>query len=432
MTHTTAFPRDFVWGATLCAHKVEGADFASDWWNWEQRPGRIAGGATSETAAGHYDRWREDAALAAKLGLNALLVGPSWARIQPAAGEFDTHALDHYEAFFRALQEHGVAPVCALWAVGAPAWFTRGGGWRRPEAPGLFAAYADRVARRLGPWCRHWIPLFEPERWLSAACLEGRWPGGRGLAAYFQASKHLVRAHAGAACAVRAVQPEARVGAAVRGVCCRPENRYSSWDLRGARHEMARFHHRFLAKITAAKNSGAAPDFIGVGYYGRGRVRFAPLHMRRLCVCWVDAAGTVRPAAHTEPYAAGLGPVLDDFTRYHLPLYVTGNGLPTEDDTARRHYLLDHVDRLHDAIARGVPVAGYFHRALLDGFEWARGFGPRYGLVHVDRRTFARTPNESAFLLKEICRAGGVRPGALKRFAPGWRPPAPGRGEAEP
>lgn len=424
MAHTRDFPPGFAWGATLNSHKVEGGDFASDWWAWEQRPGRIAGGATSEAGAGHYARIQEDAALAGKFGLNALLVAPSWARVQPAVNTVDEDALAHYAAFFEALRHQGVEPFCALWAVAAPAWFTNRGGWRQPEAPELFARYARRFAECAAHVCNKWIPVFEPERWLSAACLEGRWPGGAGPGAYFRASRNLVAAQERAARVLRKTDPKAQVGVAVRGVACRPENRYSSWDLRAARRECARFHHRFLARLL---KRGARPDFIGVGYYGRGRIRFAPLHPRRRFACWTDAQGAPKPAAHTEAHRAGLAHVLADLNRYGLPLYITGNGVPTEDDAVRRRFLLDHVAQLQAALARGIPVAGYFHRALLDGFEWTRGFDARYGLIHVDRRTGARTPNESAFLLKEIAQAGAITAGAVHRLAPGWQPqPADG------
>ena len=48
-----AFPNEFLWGATLTGHQVEGENFDSDWWRWEQRPGRIHGGSTSQQASEH-------------------------------------------------------------------------------------------------------------------------------------------------------------------------------------------------------------------------------------------------------------------------------------------------------------------------------------------------------------------------------------------
>ncbi len=68
--------------------------------------------------------------------------------------------------------------------------------------------------------------------------------------------------------------------------------------------------------------------------------------------------------------------------------------------------------------AEGFDLRGYFHRALLDGFEWERGYTRRYGLVHVDRESLSRTPNPSAFLYKELCRTGTISPGAVARYCP--------------
>ena len=60
---------NLLWGATLCAHAVEGADFHADWWRWEQRPTHISGGGTSELAADHLNRYRSDLELRVCHGL---------------------------------------------------------------------------------------------------------------------------------------------------------------------------------------------------------------------------------------------------------------------------------------------------------------------------------------------------------------------------
>jgi beta-glucosidase len=49
-------------------------------------------------------------------------------------------------------------------------------------------------------------------------------------------------------------------------------------------------------------------------------------------------------------------------------------------------------------------VLGYLYWSLLDNFEWAFGYGPRFGLVAVDRHTFARTPKPSAQWLAQVAR----------------------------
>jgi beta-glucosidase len=58
-------------------------------------------------------------------------------------------------------------------------------------------------------------------------------------------------------------------------------------------------------------------------------------------------------------------------------------------------------------MAGGVDVRGYFYWSLIDNFEWARGYGPRFGLVHVDYATQARTPRASYHWLRAALAGSG-------------------------
>ena len=59
-------------------------------------------------------------------------------------------------------------------------------------------------------------------------------------------------------------------------------------------------------------------------------------------------------------------------------------------------FIVRHLARVARAIARGIDVRGYYHWSLLDNFEWAEGYGPRFGLVEVDYATQARRLREGA------------------------------------
>jgi beta-glucosidase len=87
-----------------------------------------------------------------------------------------------------------------------------------------------------------------------------------------------------------------------------------------------------------------------------------------------------------------------------VPLLVTENGLADATDAQRPRFLLDHLAWTHRAIADGADVRGYLHWSLIDNFEWAFGFGPRFGLAEMDYATFARTPRPSAHLYARIAR----------------------------
>jgi beta-glucosidase len=51
--------------------------------------------------------------------------------------------------------------------------------------------------------------------------------------------------------------------------------------------------------------------------------------------------------------------------------------------------------RLTARVDEGIDIRGYFAWSLLDNFEWAEGYHPRFGLVHVDYETQKRTPKKS-------------------------------------
>ena len=418
-----SFPEGFLWGASLSAHQAEGGNFASDWWRWEQRPGRIRDGATSARAAGHFEQFERDFALAGALGHNAHLLSIAWSRVQPAADRFDDAALAHYGRVLDTLVGAGIEPVCALHCVATPAWFAQQGGWTNPRSPGLFAQYARRILADHAGKCRWWIPIYEPLHGLNMAYVERVWPpASRNLCRAVRALRNMARAHLAAYGAIHEARADALVGVAIRGRRFRPEDPDNAWDLRVARRETHRCCHGFLRavrKICASSRTGAGPissvaDFLGVGYCGIETIRFAPLKPFALF------AEVLHEKQGATPDAEGFRALLDELAAYGLPMLITGNGIATGNDAARCEYILGDLAVVQGALGAGVDVRGYIYRSLLDQFEWHEGYRTRFGLVHVDRETLARTPNPSAYLYKDICEHGGVRRGAVAKFCPEW------------
>ena len=64
-------------------------------------------------------------------------------------------------------------------------------------------------------------------------------------------------------------------------------------------------------------------------------------------------------------------------------------------DPARRAYLQAAIGQVLRAKQEGVDVGGYFAWSLTDNFEWAEGYGPRFGLIHVDYETQERIVKDS-------------------------------------
>ncbi len=410
-----------MWGAALSAHKVEGEDFASDWWRWEQGTGRIRDGSTSQHAAGHLAQAAEDVALAAKLGLNALLYAVSWARIETKPGLFDAQALSHYRKLFESLREQGVEPVVVLWDVAAPLWFTERGGWTHPDAAKDFLRFTEQAVEAFGGCVRWWVPLWEPLHWMRMAFGEGCWPLAPsvrrwGVGARPRALRQLLRAQEQGYARIKQRDSSFQVGMAVRVGRTEPADPHSPWDLRVANVCSTTTDAMVLSRE-------GAYDFVCLCHCGRRRVRCVPWLARRLGTRYVTGDGARTDADYALPAPDALGESIRHYGRQGKPLFVVANGLATDSDAERAAYLLDHLHAASQACAAGADIRGYFQRSFLDGFEWHWGYARRFGLVHVDWETRARTPNPSAFLYRDIVKAGEIQLGTAQRYVPGWAPP---------
>jgi beta-glucosidase len=247
-----------------------------------------------------------------------------------------------------------------------------------------------------------------------------------------RAFRNVVLAHTFAAMSIRETCPGARIGVSVRARSVAPLDVHSVWDLRTARREEHWHNHAIIEAV----QDGRLPfpmrqlggidnlfDFIGVGFYGAERVSFSPIRPRSMFVAPVGSDGRPTATPCPEPSPCELGRILGEMDRYGKPVLVTGNGLATDNDDARTRFLLDHLATVSDRISAGSDLKGFFHYSLLDGFEWSEGCSARHGLVHVDWATLARTPNQSAYLYKDICEHDALRPGTLARYCPDWREP---------
>ena len=154
---------------------------------------------------------------------------------------------------------------------------------------------------------------------------------------------------------------------------------------------------------------------------GRQYVHFSAFHPRQGLSRDESPSGELESADTAEPCAYAVGAALERAAVWEAPLWVTGTGLATEDDSARCRFLLDQTEAVLKCRRRGMPILGFGYRSLLDGFEWRHGFTQRYGLIHVDRKSLARTPNPSAFLYQDIAKNDDIRDGAVARYCPLWR-----------
>lgn len=410
-----AFPQGFLWGASTSAHQIEGNNTNSDAWALEQtQPTTYA--EPSGDAANSFALWRKDLDIVQALGLNTYRFGLEWARIEPAQGQFSVAMLDHYKAIVDGCHERGLTPLVTFSHFTLPAWFAARGGWTAPDGPDLFGRFCDRAARHMSDGIAMAITLNEPnlrdvlnvtfpasmrdriyasDRAMQEAAarnhgVERFEPGNPLWVADPEAREAaLLRAHAEARAAIRAVRSDLPVGLSLAIV---------DDQAAGAASMRDRVREQLYGNYLAAARQD---EFIGVQNYGRK--------------VWGETGALPPPADATlndseeEIYAPSLaGAVRYAHEASGVPIMVTEHGVNTADDRKRADLIPAALGHLRDAMAEGVPVLGYCHWSLLDNFEWVFGYGPKYGLCAVDRTTFARTPKPSAQVLGRIAQANAV------------------------
>ncbi|MEU1021311.1 GH1 family beta-glucosidase [Streptomyces sp. NPDC005904] len=437
-----AFPADFTWGTATSAYQIEGA-VAEDgrapsiWDTFSHTPGKVDGGDHGDVACDHYHRWPEDIALMKRLGTDAYRMSVAWPRVMPAGeGPVNPAGLDFYDRLVDALLDAGITPNVTLYHWDLPQALQDRGGWTVRDTAEHLAEYASVVAGRLGDRVTRWATLNEPlcSGWIGH--LEGRMaPGLSDLTAAVRASYHLLLAHGLATHAVRAAAPGARIGlvtnhSTVEAASTRPQDvaaatrmdgHTNRWWLdpvhgRGFPADMRALYGVPLPERPGDLETIAAPlDWHGLNYYFPATVTDdpeGPVPYARE----VRLPDVPRTGMDWQIDGGGLEALLlrltDDYGVREL--YVTENGSAFPDtvapdgtvhDADRARYLEEHVGACARAIRKGVPLAGYYAWSLLDNFEWAYGYDKRFGLVHVDYATQARTLKTSGLRYAEIIRA---------------------------
>lgn len=413
------FPRGFRWGAATAGHQIEGNNTNSDLWLIENVSPTIYKERSGD-ADDSYHRWREDIALLKAMGLNSYRMSIEWARIEPTPGQFSIAEIDRYERVIADLRAAGIDPVITFFHVSAPRWFAERGGWLNPDSPNLFARYCDRAARALGDGIAYACTINEPQvsltfRTIPMAAAYFKAQDERSLAAHVAAAKatgserfvtmdypdiqgmtpQLMAAHEKGFAAIKATLPRVPTGVTLNMIDFAAANEGSRIA------EMQRAAYDGWMEV--AKRAG---DFVGVQTYTQFRIPGAGAKL--------PEPPPVPMPEKSDPRDAGKQPAaLRNTVEYAhrmtgKPIFVTENGFQTDNDARRAWYIPRVLAELHAAIESGVPVIGYLHWSLIDNFEWAQGYAPKFGLASVDRTTFKRTLKPSATVYGSIARRNAV------------------------
>ena len=447
------FRDDFVWGVASSAYQVEGRDpedgCGKNIWDTFAEEGRILDGKDAYTACDHMHRYKEDYKLMKLLGIKAYRFSMSWARILPeGTGKVNEKAIAMYRDMILSMKENGIEPYITMYHWEFPQALQDKGGWLNEDVIQWFGEYAKVVAENFSDICEYFITLNEPECFVGLGHLSGVHAPGLKLPYkdVFKIAHNALRAHGQAVINLRkyASRP-IKVGYAPTCGMAYPATD-SPEDIEAARKTLFGFNQpmdnwtwnvawfndpvflgkypeeglkkfaEYLPEITDEDMELISQplDFMGQNIYNGYMMRQGedgePEYVDREAGAAKTAAGwPVTP----ECFYYGVKFL---YERYHLPLYITENGMSCHDDVSldgrvhdpnRQNFLDLYISALQRANDDGADVRGYFLWTFLDNFEWDKGYTERFGIVYVDFKTQKRIVKDSAFWYQKIIESNG-------------------------
>ena len=431
------FPDGFRWGASTASYQIEGAveedgRGPSIWDVFAHTPGKVAGGDTGDVACDHYHRYREDIDLMRRANMSAYRFSIAWPRVLPeGTGRVNEQGIDFYDRLIDALLEAGIEPWPCLYHWDLPQALQERGGWENRDIARWFSDYAEAVSARLGDRVSHWVMLNEPQVTAHRGFAYGMYaPGFADRAKFFAATHHQNLAQGDAIARLRAIRPSWRLGT-VFNLSIPVPARDTDKDREAARLYDAMWNRNFLDPLFRggypdACDSDLSPfvqdgdldrihqpvDFLGLNYYCRSFCRWDDAHPLKVARA-APPEGAPRTVLDWEIYPDGLRQILTRLRdEYGNPdVYIAENGAAFDeaeglggnvDDTERVAFLDGYLRAAAEAIEEGANLRGYMIWSIIDNFEWAFGYRPRFGLVRVDYATQRRMPKTSYRWFAEV------------------------------
>lgn len=460
------FPAGFLWGSASAGFQVEKGLGNTDWGIWVATPGKIKSGESPDVggadALAHVD---EDVAILKATGQRAYRFSIEWARVYPTRAAFDADqpdpaALAAYDRLLAALRAAGITPMVTLQHFTLPDYLSdprkasEPQGFERDETIEAFGTWCRRAAARWGGAVDWWATINEPMVSPIAGYVQGSFPPGLVLAVdrALAVGKGSVRGHARCYDAIKAADTadadgdgkSSMVGIVqhLRDVEAQQADVPEEQAQNDAAAERVRYVNNlwilnavvrgdwdddFDGKLDGPNDRAADPalanrsDYIGVNYYTTVLVSAFGLKVPVVdAAIQQDRIQNDRPKTdfHWDIHPAGFRKVLEEVRPYGVPVVITENGLADSADVNRSRFLLEHLFQLGLAMRDGLDVRGYFYWSLLDNFEWASGYCPRFGLYTVDRSTAARAARPSAETYRRVATQGRVTRAEIDALPP--------------
>ena len=445
------FGDNFKWGVSTAAYQIEGGHNAdgkgpSIWDTFSQKRKNKLKGDNGNVACNFYENYRDDIALISKLNIPNYRFSISWSRILPQGiGAVNHKGIYFYNQVIDLCLELGIQPWITLYHWDLPEALQQKGGWTNREVIHWFSYYVDCCMKNFGDRVKHWIVLNEPMVFTGGGYFLGvHAPGKKGLNNFLASVHHAALCQAEGGRIIRSSRNGCKVGTSFSYSHIEPYRCNEEKDVLAAAKADALLNRMFIEPLLGLgypthdikiikrierfmhahdeKMLAFDMDFIGLQNYTRELVTHAPF-MPFLKAKIIKASK--RNVHHTlmdwEVYPPSIYKALKRYNAYTQikEIIITENGAAFTDvcadgvvnDINRTFFLQEYTAQVLRAKREGVKVNGYFVWTLMDNFEWAEGFYPRFGLVYVDFKTQQRVIKNSGKWYSEFLKstaAGGA------------------------
>lgn len=424
-----AFGHDFYWGVSTAAYQIEGAHDAdgkgsSIWDHFSRKKKKILNGHHAETACDFYNRYPQDIGLLNQLQIPNYRFSIAWSRIFPrGTGPVNQQGVDYYNRVIDGCLANGIQPWVTLYHWDLPEALQQKGGWTNREILNWFGSYVEFCVKQFGDRVKRWMILNEPMVFTGAGYFLGvHAPGEKGLTSFLAAVHHAALCQAEGGRIVKSLHTEARVGTTFSYSHIEPW-RQNEKDFAAAKKTDALLNRLFIEPLLGMgypvqdlkilqrlekfyKDGDSAKlafdmDFAGLQNYTRELVRHAPfMPFVKARIIKASKRNVERTQMDWEVHPPAIYHALMRWNEYKnlKEIIVTENGAAFEDnitdgevnDHKRMNYIKDHIEQVLLSKKAGARVNGYFVWTFLDNFEWAEGYYPKFGLVHVNFDTQER------------------------------------------
>ena len=442
------FPDAFLWGASTSAYQVEGANLEDGKGPSVQDVKKVPEGTSElDVCADHYHRYKEDIALMAEMGLKAYRFSIAWSRVLPkGTGERNPKGIQFYHNLIDECLAHHMEPIVTMYHFDLPAALEEKGGWASRDCVDAFVEFSRLLFEEYGSKVKYWLTINEQNMMTLVGALIGTNPDADAenpLQRLYQRNHHMLLAQARAMVLCHEMLPGAKIGPApnialVYPKSCRPEDVLAAQNFNAVRNwlylDMAVFGYynsivwSYLEDSNALPEMqdgdmevmrAAKPDFIAFNYYntatveadaamlGLGGEQAAETGKKADQQSGLDIPGVFKGTANGFTPKTEFGWEIDPqgfratlrevWSRYHLPILITENGLGAYDtleadgtvhDPYRIKYLRDHIEQMRLAVTDGVEMVGYCPWSAIDLISTHEGIRKRYGFIFVNRDEF--------------------------------------------